>query len=62
MLRRMFGRKKEDVIGGCRKKYNEWIYNICSLPTIFRVINEVTDAQGMDQLRECVKCESGRRS
>jgi hypothetical protein len=38
VLRRMFGSKKSEVLGGWRKVYNEEHRNVYSLPSIIRMI------------------------
>jgi hypothetical protein len=38
VLRRIFGPKRNEVTGGCRKLHNEELSNLYSSPSIFRVI------------------------
>jgi hypothetical protein len=38
VLRRIFGPKKDEVIGGWRKPYNEELHNLYSSPSIIRMI------------------------
>jgi hypothetical protein len=38
VLRRIFGRKKNDVTGRWRKLYNEELHDLYSLPNIIRMI------------------------
>jgi hypothetical protein len=38
-LRRIFGPKRSEVTGGCRKVHNEELCNVYSLPGIIRMIN-----------------------
>jgi hypothetical protein len=38
MLRRTFGLKREEVIGGWRKLHNEELHNVYCLPIIIRII------------------------
>jgi hypothetical protein len=38
VLRRIFGPKRDEVIGGWRKLHNEELHGLYSLPSIFRVI------------------------
>jgi hypothetical protein len=38
VLRRMFGSKKDEVIGEWRKLHNEELHNLYTLPNIVRVI------------------------
>jgi hypothetical protein len=38
VLRRIFGPKREEVAGGCRRLHNEELHNLYSLPCIIRVI------------------------
>jgi hypothetical protein len=37
MLRRIFGPKRDEVIGGSRKLHNEELHNLYSLPSIIRM-------------------------
>jgi hypothetical protein len=39
MLRRMFGRKRDEVIGCWRKLHNEQFHNLYTSPSIIRIIN-----------------------
>jgi hypothetical protein len=38
VLRRIFGLKKDEIIGRWQKLYNEELHNLYSLPSIIRVI------------------------
>jgi hypothetical protein len=38
VLRRIFGPKREGVMGGWRKLHNEELHNLYSLPSIIRII------------------------
>jgi hypothetical protein len=38
VLRRIFGPKRAGVMGGWRKLHNEELHNLCSLPSIIRII------------------------
>jgi hypothetical protein len=38
MLRRIFGPKRDEVTGGCRKLHNEELHNLYSSPSIIRMI------------------------
>jgi hypothetical protein len=38
VLRRIFGKKRDEMIGGWRKLHNEELHNLCSSPRIFRMI------------------------
>jgi hypothetical protein len=38
LLRRIFGRKREDVAGGWRRQHNEELHNSYASPNIIRVI------------------------
>jgi hypothetical protein len=38
VLRRIFGPKRDGVMGGWRKLHNEELHNLYSLPSIIRVI------------------------
>jgi hypothetical protein len=38
VLRRIFGPKRDKIIGGWRKLHNEELHNLCSLPNIIRMI------------------------
>jgi hypothetical protein len=35
---RIFGTKREEVVGGWRRLHNEELHNLCSSPNIIRVI------------------------
>jgi hypothetical protein len=37
-LRRIFGLKRDEVTGGCRKLHNEELHNLYSLPSIIRIL------------------------
>jgi hypothetical protein len=39
VLRKMFGQKRNEVRGGCRKVHNEELHNLYSSPSIIRMIN-----------------------
>jgi hypothetical protein len=39
VLRRIFGPKRDKVIGGWRKLHNEDLYNLHPLPSIIRMVN-----------------------
>jgi hypothetical protein len=38
VLRRIFGSKRDEVTGSWRKLYNEELHNMCSSPSIIRMI------------------------
>jgi hypothetical protein len=38
VLRRIFGPKREEVVGGWRRLHNEELHNLCTSPNIVRVI------------------------
>jgi hypothetical protein len=38
VLRRIFGPKRDEVIGSCRKLHNEELHNLYSSPSIIRMI------------------------
>jgi len=38
VLRRIFGPKREQVVGGWRKLHNEGLHNLCTSQNIIRVI------------------------
>jgi hypothetical protein len=38
VLRRIFGPKRDEVTGGSRKLHNEELNNLCSSPSIIRMI------------------------
>jgi hypothetical protein len=38
VLRRIFGLKRDEVTGDCRKLHNEELHNLYSLPNIIRMI------------------------
>jgi hypothetical protein len=39
VLRRRFGPKRDEVIGGWRKMYNEELHNLYSSPSVIRTMN-----------------------
>jgi hypothetical protein len=39
VLRRIFGPKKEEVVGGLRNLHNEELHNLYSSPNVIRMIN-----------------------
>jgi hypothetical protein len=39
VLRRIFGQKRDEVMGGLRKLHNEELHNLYSSPSIVRIIN-----------------------
>jgi hypothetical protein len=39
VLRRIFGPKRDEVTGGCRKLHNDELHNLYSSPSIIRIIN-----------------------
>jgi hypothetical protein len=39
VLRRIFGLKREEVVGGWRRMHNEELYNLYTSPHIIRIIN-----------------------
>jgi hypothetical protein len=39
VLRRIFGRKRDTIIGGFRKLHNEELCNMYSPPIVFKIIN-----------------------
>jgi hypothetical protein len=41
VLKRMFGPKREKVIGGCRRLHNEKFHNLYTSPNIIRVIRRM---------------------
>jgi hypothetical protein len=42
-LRRIFGPKRDEVTGGCRKLHNEELHNLYSSPSIIRMIKVKED-------------------
>jgi hypothetical protein len=40
VLRRIFGPKRDEVLGGWRKLHNEKFHNLYSSPSIIRIIKE----------------------
>jgi hypothetical protein len=40
VLRKMFGPKRDELIGGWRKPHNEELHNLYSSPSIIRIINQ----------------------
>jgi hypothetical protein len=41
VLRRIFGLKRDEVMGGRRKMHDEELYNLYSSPSIIRMINSM---------------------
>jgi hypothetical protein len=39
VLGKIFGSKRDDVIGGWRKLHNEELFDLYSLPSIIRIVN-----------------------
>jgi hypothetical protein len=39
VLKKIFGPKRDEMIGGCRKLHNEELHNLCCSPSIIRIIN-----------------------
>jgi hypothetical protein len=39
-LRRIFGPKRDEVMGGLRKLHNEELHNLCYYPSIIRTMKE----------------------
>jgi hypothetical protein len=55
VLRRMFGLKRDEVIGGWRKLHNEKPPNLYSLPNIITMTNEMDRACGTHgDKKECI--------
>jgi hypothetical protein len=40
VLRRIFGPKKDEATGGCRKHHNEEFHNFHSSPNIIKITNQ----------------------
>jgi hypothetical protein len=57
VLRRIFGLRKIEMIGGWRKMHNEELYNLCSSPNIIRMMK----SRGMKWERH-VSCMGGKRN
>jgi hypothetical protein len=38
VLRRIYGPKRNEVTGGCRKLHNDELHDLCSSPSIIRII------------------------
>jgi hypothetical protein len=38
-LRRIFGPKRVEVTGGCRRLHNEELHKLCAAPNVIRAIN-----------------------
>jgi hypothetical protein len=47
VLRRIFGLKRAEIIGGWRRLHNEELHNLYSLPSIIRMIERRMRWQGM---------------
>jgi hypothetical protein len=41
VLRRIFGRKRDEVVGECRKMHNEEVHNLYSSPNIIRIMKSM---------------------
>jgi hypothetical protein len=41
VLRRIFGRKREEVAGGWRRLHNEELHNLYTSPNVIRVIKSM---------------------
>jgi hypothetical protein len=46
VLRRIFGSKREEVVGGWRRPHNEELHNLQASPNIIRVIKIKEDGMG----------------
>jgi hypothetical protein len=40
VLRRIFGSKRDEVTGGCRKLHNEELHNLYSSPSVIRMSSQ----------------------
>jgi hypothetical protein len=47
VLRGIFGRKREEVVGGWRRLHNEELHDLCASPNIVRVIESKMRCTGM---------------
>jgi hypothetical protein len=56
VLRRTFGPKREEEIGGWRKLHNEGIHNLYSSPTIIRMIKSMKMRQAGHVARMGEEC------
>jgi hypothetical protein len=41
VLRRIFGQRKDEVMGGWEKLHNEELHDLCSLPSVIRIIKSI---------------------
>jgi hypothetical protein len=41
MLRRIFGPKRDEMVGGCRKLHNKDLHKLYSSPNIIRIIESM---------------------
>jgi hypothetical protein len=46
MQRGIFGPKRDEVTGGCRKMHDEELHNLCSSPSIIRIIKSGDEVGG----------------
>jgi hypothetical protein len=65
VLRRIFGPKNEEVVGGWRRLHNEELHNSYPSPNIIRVIKSrrmrwVDDVACMGQMRNSIKTFVGK--
>jgi hypothetical protein len=56
-LRRIFGLKMDDMIGGCRKLHDEELHNLYSSPNMIRIIKSKRT-----RWAELVVCMGGKRN
>jgi len=65
VLRRIFGPKREEVVGVWRKVHNEELHNLCTAPNIVRVVKSrrmrrVGQVARMGEMRNAYKDLAGK--
>jgi hypothetical protein len=63
---RIFGSKRDEVAGGCRKLHNEELHNLYSSPSIIRMMDEMgracsTNGEKLNAYRILVGKPEGKR-
>jgi len=64
VLRRIFGRKRKEVVGGWRRLHNEKLHNLYTSPTIINVIKSTRmrwgHAAGIGEIRNAYNILAGK--